>query len=175
MEMRKVIGAGPVVLVKFKSVDYRKKVRLLLGALDEAKQRVCYITINKTVGFLLEELKKENLNPKDIIFIDAISRTINVEEPEKRIYYLDSPSELDKLTVIISNILELEKCTYFVLDNLSTMLVYSNEKLIIKFLHKYVGMIRAAHKQSIIMVLAADSQRETLKEIEMFVDKSISL
>ena len=74
--------------------------------LDSLKQlsgkSICYVTLNKTYNALRKDFEKNNIDAKNIMIVDAISKSIKpVQNVEKNCVFVDSPGALTDLSIAI--------------------------------------------------------------------------
>ena len=93
MDIKKELDSNQTILLLMPSIEYNDI------SLDIIKQlsgkNVCYVTLNKTGPSILENLNKKKVNTKNIVFVDAISKTIkSVPNQTKGCYFVSSPAAL---------------------------------------------------------------------------------
>jgi len=80
--------------------------------------------LNKTFNALEETLKKSKANLKNMVFIEAISKTMKkTPDQEGQCYYVSSPSAMTELSIAIEKFLRHE-FDYLIFDSLNSLLVY---------------------------------------------------
>lgn len=134
------------------------------------------VTTNKPAANLIEELGKGKVDAGKLFFIDAVSRKSNEDEVDgERVVYVDSPEDLTELDSAISDCAEKlqGKGKFLVVDSLSTLLVYNNEKTLEKFVHSLSGRMRA--KGFKVVLTLVSRRQETLSVLGQFCDKVIEL
>ncbi len=124
---------------------------------------VCYITLNKTAESLKELCKEYDVNLKNIVFIDAITKTFsNVPYQKEQVYYISSPSALAELSIAIEKLLK-HNYNYFVIDSLTNFLVYQKSAKVIKFLSCIVKKIKKTKKKVLLYVVSIKEQEDLMK------------
>ena len=82
MDIENELKENKIVLLLVPSLDYNDIVHANAKILS--KKNLGYITLNKTADSLKEDFKKAKVNVENILFIDAISKTIkNVPDQAK--------------------------------------------------------------------------------------------
>jgi hypothetical protein len=90
------------ILLIIGSSSYNK---INIEIIKKLKGKICYISTNKTVDSLKEKFTKNNINAENMLFIDTISKTIKkIPEQTEKIYYVNSPGDLNGLSSAIANV-----------------------------------------------------------------------
>ena len=173
MDIIKELQENKTTLMLVPSIDYNNVI------VDMAKQltkgSVCYITLNKTYDSLKEIFKKKGVNTENIIFIDAISKTIKKTPGETDgCYFVSSPGSLTELSLVISKFIKHE-FEYIIFDSLTNLMVYSKKAPVAKFLSGIINKIEASKTKAIFYALSMEEHQELIKECEMFVDDVIEM
>ena len=107
MDIKSELSKNKNVLIVVSGTDYNKLVSNVVKKI--AGKNVCYVTINKTFDSLMEVFKKKKVKTENIVFIDAISKSIK-EAPDQsdQVYYVISPGALTELSLVISKFLKHE-------------------------------------------------------------------
>ena len=117
MNIKKELLSNKTVLLIMPGVDYNKIIVDIIKQISG--KNVCYVTLNKTFSSLQELFKKNKINTDNIVFIDAISKTIkNVPNQTKACYFCSSPGALTELSVTISKFLR-HNFEYLIFDSLT--------------------------------------------------------
>jgi hypothetical protein len=148
---------------------------LIIGYLKKLKGSIGYVTLNKTFDSLKETFEKNNINTKNIFFIDAISKTIKkVPEQTAGCYFVSSPGALTEISIAVDKILK-NNFDYLIFDSLTNLLVYEKKAPVAKFVSSLVNKIRESKTKAIFYAIAMKEQDSLIAEAEMFVDKVIKV
>ena len=134
---------------------------------------VIYVTTNKPYPHLVNLLERDDVNTKNIFFIDCITKQILpvTTEPDNCLF-INSPHEITAIGIAVSRAVEhLVGERVLFLDSLSTLLLYNDEKIIGQFSNFMINKMLVSGVSSIIMVLSSDVEREVIKQIMSFVDE----
>jgi hypothetical protein len=172
VDIVKELAGNKTILQYIPSAKYSKV--LTTNAKKLAKKNVCYVTISKTFASLDTDFKKKGVNVKNMIFIDAISKTI-IEKPDQtdRCYYVTSPSALTELSLVISKFLRHE-FDYIVFDSLSNLMVYHKKGPLLKFVNNLINKVKGSKTQAIFYAVSGGETSDLIKQCETFVDKAIT-
>jgi len=138
-----------------------------------SKGSICYITLNKTYESLKEHFKKNRINLKNIVFIDAISPTLKKTPKEMpNCYFVSSPAALTELAIVIDKFLE-HKFDYLIFDSLTNLMIYQKKAHVAKFILSVINKIRAGKTKAIFYALKVEEHEALIEETGMFADKVI--
>jgi len=155
------------------SSNYNKDIINIIKKLDG--KSVVYITLNKTKDSLIEIFHKNKIKTENIIFVDAISKTIkSVPEQSEGVYYVSSPGALTELSLVISKFIK-HNFEYLIFDSLTNLLVYERKAPVAKFVSSLVNKIKESKTKAVFYAISIKEQDELIKESGMFVDKVIDL
>lgn len=115
---------GAMLTLKYVSGydDYSKKIFSLI---KKSKQKVCYITLNKSALAMRDALKKQKMDPNRFFFIDGISAIIKTPKPLKNCEFIAEPTDLKAIGSATRKAIK-EGYTLVVFDSLSTLLSYGH-------------------------------------------------
>jgi KaiC/GvpD/RAD55 family RecA-like ATPase len=172
LDIKKELAEHQTVLLLVQGMDYNNIIIKL--AKELSTDSVCYITLNKTYNSLKELFITNNVNMKNVFFIDAITKTIKTPEKSEGIEYVNAPGELTEISLAIAKQIK-KKYDYIIFDSLTTMLVYSNQNAVAVFLSSLVNSIKESGTKALFYALKVKSQEDVIQECSMFVDKVIEM
>ena len=173
MDIKKELVSNKTVLFIMPGEEYNEIIVDILKQLSG--KSVCYVTLNKTYSSLQELFKKKKINTNNIVFIDAISKTIkNTPAQTKGCYFCSYPGALTEISLTISKFLK-HNFEYLIFDSLTNLLIYQQEGPVAQFLSNLANKIRDSNTKAVFYVLSVKAQDELIKETEMFVDKVVEL
>jgi archaellum biogenesis ATPase FlaH len=160
-ENQTVLAIMPSIAYNSVSLDITKKL---------SKKNVCYVTLNKTFPSISDALKKKGVNVNNMVFIDAISKSIrSVPDQDKNCYFVSSPAALTELSLAITKFLE-HDFDYIIFDSLTNLLVYESKAPVAKFLSSLINKIKNTKTKAIFYVLDIKDHSNLIQQAEMFVD-----
>jgi poly-D-alanine transfer protein DltD len=173
MDIKKELSLNQTVLLIMDSFGYNNEIIKTVKQLSG--QKICYVTLNKTHDSLKEIFKKNKVNMKNIVFIDAISKTIkNVPDQSDSTYFCSSPGALTEISLVISKFLN-RNFEYLIFDSLTNLLIYQKKVPVAKFISNLVNKIKAGKIKAIFYALSVKEQDELIKETGMFVDNVVEI
>ncbi len=173
MEISDELTSNKTILLLMPSAEYNTEIVRVVKSLS--KESVCYVTLNKTADSLKEMFKKNKVNTENIVFIDAISKTIKKAPNESdSIYFVSSPGALTELSIVISKFLRHE-FSYLIFDSLTSLMVYTKKAPVAKFLSSLINKIKESKTKAVFYSLSMKEHSELVNECSMFVDKVIDV
>ncbi len=173
MKIDKEISENNSLLIIVSGQDYRELVNST--AKTVAKEgSVCYITLNKTSESLKESFSKKDVDLSKIIFIDAITRTIS-EGPMQNtgVYFVKSPAALTDISILVDKMIS-HNFKFFILDSISTLMVYQKADTVIKFLSYLITKAEQTKTKVVIYALDIKEHKQVLDECSMSVEKVLN-
>ena len=135
---------------------------------------IVYITLNKSCVKWDEILRFNGIDTDSVFFIDAISKRTNPDvEDNERVKYISSPEDLQGIMDQVSSITRRPKGNRaFVLDNISSLLVYNKGDSVSRFLHFLYGKAEITNASAVLVSL----KDETIpKSIGQYADRIIEV
>jgi hypothetical protein len=118
------------------SNNYNNLTNALFELIKDKKDHPwIYVTITKPFHILKNEYK-DIINDSNIYFIDCVSRAAGIQAIDPCCFFLDSPSQLEKLILEIVSYVKQNKNQgepYIVLDSLSSLILYNDDLLVTEF------------------------------------------
>ena len=165
-----------LLLLTIQGEEYAKNIHYLAGYLSEKYPRVLYVSLNELYSTLLASLEEAKVDTKKFYFIDAITTTAEPSVQKKdNCTFVVSPNALVELSLAISSAIEEQKPRVVIFDSISTLMIYENEKIVLKFVHSLIGKIRAASIDAFFTALESDAKNPVIGDFGMFVDEFMSL
>jgi len=132
----------------------------------------CFVTVNRLYSALLKDFSEAGISGKNFLFVDAVTKSINPgAEAQKNCIFLDSPSDLTRLSITISEILSSEKVTGIIFDSISTLLVYNKDGPVFKFIHALANKIKQYNKSAVLLVGKGESTDKIMDELSIYADR----
>ena len=165
-----------VVLAKVSSKNYQSVNLEIIKHFVGAGIPGVYVTLNKPYVTLKEIFKEEKISPKMIIFIDAVTKTIESKiKKTAECLFIGSPEKLSDMSLAMDQAVRAipsgKKFLFF--DSLSTLLIYNKPGTIIKFIHFIATKMREWKVIGIIISLEKESNEELMDKLTQFCDASI--
>lgn len=171
MDIVKELDENQTILLTIEGENYNS---MALGIAKQlSKKNICYITLNKTYNSLMDIFHKKGIDTKNMVFIDAISRTILSKVPQvDNCYFISSPAALTEMSITLSKFIKLN-FDYLIFDSLTNLLVYEKKAPVAKFMSHVISRIKESETKAVFYVLKVSQHQEIIQECSMFVDKVI--
>lgn len=166
------IEENGIVLVLASDPGYAQGTAATVKALA-AKRAVCYITLNKTAGYLQGIFKKNGVNLKNVVFVDAVTRTIKDGPSEgDGTYFVPSPAALTEISMLFERLLK-HGFMVFIFDALTNVRIYQKEELVTEFALHIFTRIREAKAKAVVYMLDMPGHETMIRECSMMADRVI--
>lgn len=181
MDLKKLLEGNQNLVLLIPNEHYPDALVEIARDLAERNKSICYISINKPSDSIKKTLKEEGIEENKFYFIDCISRTITHKEEElegkakERTVFIDNPHSLTQLSLEVFNIIEREKIEGILFDCISTLLIYNEEKEVMRFVHHMMSKIKKTQTKVIYPYLKEDTDSKIVKEMGLFADKIIEM
>lgn len=171
MDLKKEFKTNHSLLLVISGSKYAEVTLKVMKSLSGVQ--VCYVSLNKTYMAIREKLEKHNLGVGNIIFVDAISKTMQLRVvEEKNCHFVSSPSALTELSMVIDSVLN-NNVDFLVFDSLSNLLIYEKKANVQRFALRLVNRIREKKLKCIFCVTGEECK--FIDEISPFFDKVVKI
>ncbi len=171
MNIKNELSKNQNVLLVMTGAEYNSSILNVMKSLSG--KNVCYVTINKTFDSLREIFKKKKINTKNVVFVDAISKSIkNVPDQSDQVYYISSPGALTELSLVISKFLKHE-FDYIVFDSITNLSIYNKPQLCTSFLSNLMNKIKGVKTKSVFYAIASSGGNALIDNISPLFDKIV--
>jgi len=164
MDIKSELDSNQSVLLMMTSLDYNRNMVENLKALSGSS--VLYITLSKTFDSLKNLFEKKGINTGNLVFIDAISKTMKKVKEVDNCYYVSSPGALTELSLVLTKFLK-HDFDYLIFDSIDAMLTYQKEGTAIRFLSSIINKIKGTKTKAVFYDIGqvADSFTEKASTI----------
>jgi len=165
-----------IVLVVMPAEKFHETSMQILNALISRYNGGSYITVNMPYQSMTKLLKSNNINDRNIFFIDCITDYLREKETiSKNCYFVDSPADLTEIGIALDPILKDDIHQFLILDSLDTLVVYNDQESVVKFTHFLTGKLRIHDMSGILFALKEKSDEKMINELGQFCDKIINI
>jgi len=141
-----------------------------------SKEKICYITMNKTYLAVKEDLAKDGVDAKNIVFVDAISKTIKQvkDRIDDSCICVSSPAALTEISLAIAEFMR-RGYNHIIFDSLNDLMIYEKKAPVTQFVLSMVNKLREADAYGMFYAVTLDENAGMLKQVGMFVDKVVEV
>ena len=166
-----------IALVTVNPGNYQKSnLEILKLLVKEQKTPGVYVTLNKPFDVMQRLLKKNNIDPRWIIFIDGITR-VSESKRIKNCLFIGSPEKLSDISVAMDQAVQAlptkEKFIFF--DSINTFQVFNKPGTVARFVYFLASKIREWKIKGIIISIKKSSDESLINELVQFCDAKIDL
>ncbi len=138
------------------------------------KQKIIYITLQKSRERLMEVFNRENITTENIYFVDCITGFFRTPEETQNTKFVSAPYELDKISESIKYFMD--KNTFIIFDSLSTLLDYgyyvpAGMDKISKFINKFSEKLKKTESKILFLSKEEDKKMLLIEESIPIYDK----
>ncbi|MFH1249226.1 MAG: ATPase domain-containing protein [archaeon] len=165
-----------VALATVNAEKYQKMNIKIIKSFTDKKIPGVYVTLSKPVVTVKKLLEEAGVDTRIVIFIDAITKTIDGTEKKDNCLFIGTPENLSDISIAMDQAvtaLPAQKFIFF--DSLSVLLVYNQPALVAKFIHLIAGKMHIWKVKGIIISLRRKEDEELIKELFQFCDIKIDL
>jgi len=167
-----------VALATIDAKNYHKtNLKIIKHLIDSENIPGVYVTLNKPFENMEGTLKREKIDTKMIIFIDAVTKTAGgkVEKTDKCLY-IGAPDNLSDISIAMDQAVRAlpSKNRFVFFDSLSTLLVYNDVSTVARFIHFLAGKMRVWKVKGIIVSLRKEKDQELINELMQFCDVTLN-
>lgn len=166
-----------IFLVRSGPMDVRRRNVEILSSLTEIGYKVVIVTSDIPSTIQIEEYDEAGIDTGMLYFIDMVTAYAMGKRQENtdQVFFTERPGDLTKAGIIITNIVkenEGEKLA-FLFDTINTLLIYSNQLTITRFIHFVINKLRLNRVKGFFITVEKSLQPELLSDFEMMADVSI--
>lgn len=173
IDIKTELGKNKTVLLLVPSIEYNEDIVEIMKNLSG--KSVCYVSLNKTFSSINELFSKNKINTENVVFIDAISKTLKqVPSQTDKCYFVSSPGALTELSLVISKFLK-HNFEYLIFDSITTLTIYEKEDAITRFLSSIINKIKESETNAAFYAVKIKDHDTLMRKVPMFVDKVIDL
>jgi len=171
-------GTYQTVGIVLPSNNYTELSHALFDFIGSQGDRpVVYVTITKPYHLILRQFGNV-IEQSAITFIDCVSRAAGIQTDDDRCYFLDSPSQLEQLILIIVNNVKNtgeHQQPIVVLDSLSTLSLYNDGLLVTEFFSHLLNNLNLYNTHTISLCLEEEMNEYMSKMLYLKNEKIIKL
>ncbi|MBI4044995.1 MAG: hypothetical protein HY392_04775 [Candidatus Diapherotrites archaeon] len=147
-----------------------KTTSLLHKALSKKFKNICVITSDRSFPEYLQKLGEEGVDYSKYSGIDCTAGKTLDAQPNRHIH-ISSPSSLTDLWIALETIMDTEKIDVIILDNVSSLINYNKELMVLRFLHSFASRLRKTGTKGIYLILKENES--AIGDLALFTDETI--
>ena len=163
-----------VALVTVSSKNYNPVKFDLLKKLLKKEKHGIYVSVNRTITSLKEEMEKEKIKTEKLYFIDCVSeQTGNGKHGNKNVSFINTAQNLTDLGIELVNLMEKCHDCFVFFDAVTALTLYHNRDVVGRFFHILNEKIRTSEKRGFLINVDDDEEEELTELISQFCDLAV--
>ncbi len=170
VSIKEILHNGSVILIAINGDKYQKVTGNIARHLNS--KRAIYVSFAKTAESWRDFCKKNGVNPRNILFIDAISSSV-LQDPksEENHILISAPGALTELSIAISEGLRLG-VDYLIFDSIDLLAIHVSEAQFAKFVMGFVSKMRETKTRAVLYAVKGDKS-SALAQAKLYVDRFV--
>ena len=174
-DKEKIMKSRIEIFIIPNKIYQEKLLEIIKSAAQEFKGKLLYMEALLPAEKIIETMKKNDVDSREIFFIDAVSKDIQADISDHGIAYISSPQNFAQFNADLMQILEKEKPECLIFDSLSTILLYQPDLVVVRFVHDLIAKLIVAHACGKFTCLLEDINSTLIKDVSMFADNVIDM
>lgn len=170
-DLGKHLANNQSILSVIEENTYIKSINDIVKSLDQYK--ICYITLNINSHKLISNFKKNNINTKNIFFIDAASGSKQTKA--SNVVTVTSPSSLTEIETTLISALNRNSFDVVLFDSLSTLNIYNKPASGVKFAADIINKTQLKNTKILFTCLKGDLQSDLIRETSQLIDEVLDM
>ncbi|MDD5111448.1 MAG: ATPase domain-containing protein [Candidatus Altiarchaeota archaeon] len=167
-----------ILFVSMESQQHTDAVSGLLKLLVTERGMSClYISMSDPYDKSKAAMDRAGVDEKRVYFIDCISHMAGkVDNKTCNAVFIENPTSLEEVKLYIDKVMAtLSAPKLIILDSLSSLLIYNNERTVEKFTHTLINKIRIEGAGGVIISIKQKESEALSKTLVPMCDKEITL
>ena len=176
IKIKEKIGENQIVILTLQNKTYSESITAINKEFSQKYKKICYVSLNSPYSALINTFKKKKIDiNKKFFIIDGITESAGGSGKYDNCVFIKSPHDLVGLGVSINAVLKTFHPEVLLFDSVSTLMVYERIEIVSRVIHNLIGKIRITDCTAIFTILKEDADKNSIKELSMFADKTIDI
>jgi len=168
-----LVSSDSVRLITTKSEDHDKTVFNILKILTKNyKKTGVHVSLNHSIEHCRTRYTNNKLDQTKLILVGCGGE---MSKKGKNNFAVSDAASLTDMFLILKEIASENKCGFIVIDSLSTLLLYNDEKNVERFIHYLIQYVRRIKKKLVITSVNDERTQKIRPLICQYVDKSLEI
>ncbi len=170
-QLNEALSENQNILISSTIKTHEDTIKAFHKFISKNFKKICMITINEPVPVLMKKLEKDGTDFSNYYFIDCISQSMNIKiTRSEKCLAIASPAALTELSIAIANLTKANKIDIIVLDSVSSLLIYNQDVITLKFMHFLMIKVRSMNIKGAYTIMK-DGKEQILSDLALFADK----
>jgi len=167
------------IALKIRAEQYFDIIRGILDIFAKKKELdSIYVTSTIPCQSIMNALQVLEIDVERIWFVDCISQIMmSVGEKHPHAIYVESPTMLENLMLKVEYLIRKTggKQNLVILDNINSLAIHNNIKILSEFLHILVNNLRAKNTYTVIFSMEEYESEEMTNMLNLVCDESMTV
>ena len=164
-------------LVRSGPMGVRARNHEIVSALTEMEYTIVIVSTNVPATIQIEQFENDGIDTTNLYFIDMVTAyaTGKKQKNTDQIHYIDRPGDLTKAGIVVGNYITERpgEKVVFLFDTINTMLIYSSQLSVSRFIHYIINKIRLSGIKGFFVMVEKSIDNNLVADFEMLADMSI--
>lgn len=173
IDIVKELKENSVILVILPKTTFSENVLSLAKEISKPAKKCGFLSLVNLYSTALEKFKQNKIDTDKFFFIDVLTSLIKKTTDLPNCTFIDSPSNLTKLSIVYSDLIKIVGIDYAILDSLQTFLVYRDKSMVIQFIQTLITKSRMDNVKLLFTAIKEEGKEGLVNGLYPFVDKVI--
>lgn len=166
----KSIAIHQNLVVSVKTEDYPKLTGKLHLELAKKFKKTCILTMAEPFSEILAELEEKGIDASKFCAIDCTPEKDNPKDSAECMN-ISSPADLTDMWIAVQKMRDIHELDLIVLENISSLLVYNKDVVVLRFLHSFIARLRTTKTKAILLMI--EGNKRFTDDLALFADEII--
>lgn len=158
-------------MVDVKALQYSSCLPEVMKSVKYGVAKVCVISISRQGEKVLNELKKNKVNPKNLLVVSGIKES----SPLANVRVFQPQWDINALKNSISFAVKNFGADIFVFDSVTALTLFLTKEEIVGFFQKFVGILKSRHMKGVFINILEETPDDIAVRVEGLMDQRLSL
>jgi hypothetical protein len=172
------VKKSSIVLISMESQQHTEAVSSVLKVfVNDMKMGGIYVSVSKPYEQITKAMELAKVRSSNLFFIDCISHMAGkLPEKAENAVFIENPSSLEEISLYIDKLMvRIPEPKFILLDSLSSLLIYNNERSVEEFTHLVINKMRLENVGGIIVSIKQKEAEALTNTLIPMCDREIVL
>jgi len=172
------VKKSSIVLISMESQQHTEAVSSVLKVfVNDMKMGGIYVSVSKPYEQITKAMELAKVRSSNLFFIDCISHMAGkLPDKAENAVFIENPSSLEEISLYIDKLMvRIPEPKFILLDSLSSLLIYNNERSVEEFTHLVINKMRLENVGGIIVSIKQKEAEALTNTLIPMCDREIVL
>lgn len=166
-----------IILLEVSSETQVEAGLTVLKNLIDSEKVGIIVSASRPYNSLLDLYEKHKINVNNLIIIDAISHKQGLKTEEiGNVFFVENVKSLTTMSIMIKESMEkIKKPKFVFIDSVTTMLIYNNPEVYMRFLHDTLSEMRNQGVGGVLIFVETETNEKIKTQLKTVCDRVITL